>query len=60
MTAAYEAAQLAAVRIEAAEGTGLNATIAFDREVLLRQGREVDARATPSRLGRGGGACHWP
>ncbi len=51
MTTAHEAAQLAAARIEAAEGSGLNATIAFDREVLLHQGREVDARATPSRLG---------
>ncbi len=58
MTTAYEAAQLAAARIEAAESSGLNATIAFDREVLLRQGRELDARAAPSRLGgmeKGGG-----
>ena len=54
MTTAYEAAQLAAARIEAAESSGLNATIAFDPEVLLRQGREVDARTTPSRLGVGG------
>ena len=41
MTSAIHVAELSAARIEQAEASGINATINFDRNILLQQAKEV-------------------
>ena len=51
MTSPMPVAELSAARIEQAEASGINATINFDRNILLQQAKEVAERSETTPLG---------